>query len=136
MKTALLVTVLTAAAFPALAEGDADAGESLFGRCKSCHSVANGDTVIVRGGRTGPNLYGIMDLPAGTADFRYSAAFAALAETGLVWSDENFVAWVSDPQGFLDATTGGGVGRTQMSFKLRDGAEDIAAYLRSLQTEQ
>ena len=39
--------------------GDAVKGESDFKKCKSCHSIVASDgTEIVKGGKTGPNLYG------------------------------------------------------------------------------
>lgn len=132
MKTFITTLALGLMAAPVLAEGDVATGESLFGRCKSCHAIADGDNVIVRGGRTGPNLFGIMDAPAGAADFRYSGAITALAEAGVIWDEANFIAWVTDPGQFLEDTLGDGAPRTRMSFKLASGAEDIAAYLASL----
>ena len=58
---------------PALAGGDAAAGERGFKKCKSCHMIVSdaGDT-IVKGGKTGPNLYGVAGRQAGSVDgFRY-----------------------------------------------------------------
>ncbi|MEX0970135.1 MAG: c-type cytochrome [Paracoccaceae bacterium] len=134
MKPLVFATTLLAAT-PVFAEGDAARGEDLFNRCKSCHAIADGDNVFVRGGRTGPNLFGIMDSPAGAADFRYSGALLALAEAETVWDDENFIAWVTDPGDFLQATLGDSAPRSRMTFKLADGAGDIAAYLRSLSAQ-
>lgn len=133
LTLALFATAISAT--PILAAGDAARGEELFNRCKSCHAISDGDNVIVRGGRTGPDMFGIMDSPAGAADFRYSEAMVALAEAGTVWDDENFVAWVTDPAAFLQATLGNSAPRTRMTFKLADGAQDIAAYLRSLSAQ-
>ncbi|MGR3722326.1 c-type cytochrome [Abyssibius alkaniclasticus] len=131
----LVIAAALFAATPVFAQGDASRGEDLFRSCKSCHTIADGDNVIVRGGRTGPNLFGIMDNPVATADFRYSDALVALAEAGTVWDDANFIAWVSDPRAFLETTLGDSAPRTRMTFKLADGAEDIAAYLRSLSAQ-
>ncbi|HEY0212381.1 MAG TPA: cytochrome C, partial [Paenirhodobacter sp.] len=44
--------------------GDADAGAKLFTRCKACHSVVAQDgTIVVRGGKVCPNLFGVMGRP-------------------------------------------------------------------------
>ncbi|MCL4166617.1 UNVERIFIED_CONTAM: hypothetical protein GTU68_031205, partial [Idotea baltica] len=53
--------------------GDAEKGESDFKLCKSCHAVTATDgTVIQKGGKTGPNLYGVIGRVAGSdPDFRY-----------------------------------------------------------------
>jgi len=67
MKMALLGLLMTAG--PALAgghaSGDAAAGEAVFKKCKACHAiVADDGTVIVKGGKNAPNLYGIYDRQA------------------------------------------------------------------------
>ena len=87
MKTLITATAaMLALAAPALAEGDAAAGEKEFRKCKSCHMIESpaGES-IVKGGRVGPNLYGIIGSTAGTVeDFRYGEALAAKGEEGLV----------------------------------------------------
>jgi cytochrome c len=61
-------TVATAAlalmAAPAFADGhasgNAEAGEDVFKKCKSCHMiVADDGTAIQKGGKTGPNLVSV-----------------------------------------------------------------------------
>lgn len=125
MKTLLTTTaaMLTLAA-PALAEGDAAKGEKDFRQCKACHMIQSPDgEMIVRGGRVGPNLYGVIGRTAGTVeDFRYSKDHAALADEGVVWNEENIVEYMTDPSDFIG-------GRSKMTFKLRKGGENIAAYL-------
>ena len=45
-----------------------------FGKCKACHSIIAADgTDIVKGGKTGPNLFGVIGRPVGSLDgFTYS----------------------------------------------------------------
>lgn len=122
-----------ALATPVFAEGDAAAGEKAFNRCKSCHMIANGDDTIVRGGRTGPNLYGLVGRQAGTYEgFKYGDSIVAAGEAGLVWDEETFVTYVQDPKAFLADYLDDSSARSKMSFKLRKGGEDIYAYLASL----
>ena len=118
---------------PVLAEGDAGKGEKGFKKCKSCHEiVSDAGDVIVKGGKTGPNLYGITGKPIASVDFKYSDSLVALGEGGETWNEENFVAWLTDPKAFLIDKTGDSKARSKMSFKLKKGGEDIYAYLVSV----
>ena len=140
MRKALFLTTFVATSAlstAAFAEGDAAAGEDLFKRCKSCHTIADGDDVIVRGGRTGPNLFGIVGNTAGTIEgFRYGDAIVAAGAGGLVWTEEAIAEYVADPTTFLRAALGDDTARSKMTFKLRSGGEDVAAYLASLSDEE
>ena len=115
------------------ASGDAEAGEKAFGKCKSCHMIQDAEgTDIVKGGKTGPNLYGIVGRTAGTYEgFNYGADLVAAGEAGLVWDEEQFAAYVQDPKKFLSDYLGSAA-RSKMSFRLKDGGEDIYAYLASV----
>ena len=114
---------LLSLAMPALAEGDAAAGEKTFNQCKACHMIASADETIVRGGQVGPNLYGVIGRTMGSVeDYRYSDGLAAKAEEGEVWTEENLAEYVTDPSDFLGS-------RSKMTYKLRKGSEDVAAYL-------
>ena len=121
-------------ATPVFAEGDAAAGEKAFNRCKSCHTITADDgTTIVRGGRTGPNLYGVIGRQAGTyEDFRYGKDLVAAGEAGLVWDEATFETYLQDPRAFLVDYLDSKKARSKMAFKLRDGGEDIYAYLVSV----
>jgi len=131
--------LITAIAFgllaaPAFATGDVDKGEKGFKKCKSCHTIApaEGD-VIVKGGKTGPNLYGVIGRTAGTFEgFKYGADIVAAGEAGLVWDEENFVSYVQDPKKFLKEYLDNTSAKSKMSFKLKKGGEDVAAYLSSV----
>ena len=118
--------------------GDAANGETVFGkRCVTCHVVVNaeGEKLAGRAARTGPNLFQVAGHAAGAAeDFRYGKDLAAAGEAGLTWTEENFVAYVQDPHGFLRSHTGDDGARSKMSFRLKsaEDAADIYAYLVSL----
>ena len=124
MKTILAASAtLIALSFPALAEGDAEKGENDFKKCKACHMIASDSETIVKGGKTGPNLYGVIGRTIGSAeDFKYSDGLAAKGEEGLVWDEDELAAFITDPSDYLGS-------RSKMTFKLRKGAEDVAAYL-------
>ncbi len=113
---------------------DAAAGEKEFNKCKSCHMiVADDGTVIVKGGRTGPNLYGVIGRTAGgVEDFRYGDSLVAAGEAGLVWDEATFVEYVQDPKGFLATYLDDSGARSKMSYRLRKGMEDVYAYLVSV----
>lgn len=130
LVTAAFVGLLAA---PAFAEGDPAKGEKGFNKCKSCHTVtSNTGDVIVKGGRTGPNLWGLAGRAAGAVDgFKYSADLLAAGEAGLVWNEESFIAFAADPKKFLQAETGNSKAKSKMSFRLKKGGEDIYAFLAS-----
>ncbi|HKK97080.1 MAG TPA: cytochrome C [Marivita sp.] len=134
IATAATAITLSGAAF---AEGDAEAGAKEFNKCKSCHMiVADDGTEIVKGGRTGPNLYGIIGRQAGVVeDFRYGDSLVAAGEAGLVWDEESFVAYVQDPRGYLREYLDDSSARSKMSYRLRSGMEDVYAYLVSVGPE-
>ena len=143
VKTAVLGVAL--AAGPAFADshatGDAAAGEKVFAKCKACHSIvdAGGDT-IVKGGRTGPNLYGIYTRVAGAdEDFasKYGSSMIEAGEAGLAWNEQDFIAYVQDPRAFLQNYLDDRKARTKMSLKLRkeEDARNVWAYLVSVGPE-
>jgi cytochrome c len=132
-KYILLAATAALMAGPALA-GDPAAGEAEFRKCKACHSVIAPDgTEIQKGGRTGPNLYGIIGRAvASDQDHTYGDSLAALGATGTVWDEASFAAYVADPAAYLKSALGDDSAKSKMSFKLASGAEDIAAYLVSV----
>lgn len=135
MKTILIaIAAAIAVAGPTFAEGDAAKGEADFKKCKSCHMiVADDGTEIVKGGKTGPNLYGLIGRAPGTApDFKYGDSILAVSESGLVWDEAELAAYVSDPSAWLAEKTGDSGAKSKMTFKLTKGQEDMAAYLATL----
>ncbi len=122
------------------ATGDAAAGETAFRQCIACHVVTNeaGDTLAGRNARTGPNLYGVPGAVVGHVDdFRYSSGLTTLHEQGVIWTEENFVAYVQDPTAYLREATGDNGARGAMAFRVRseEDALNLYAYLASLTTE-
>lgn len=132
-KFILLAATVAALGGPALA-ADPAAGEEAFKKCKACHSVIAPDgTEIQKGGRTGPNLYGIIGRGvAADPDFRYGDSLAALGATGAVWDAASFAAYTTDPSAYLKSALGDDGAKSKMSFKLDAGGEDVAAYLSSV----
>lgn len=119
---------------PALAAGDPAAGEKAFAKCKTCHAITAADgTVIQKGSKVGPNLYGVVGRPAGSeADFKYSPSMIEAGEKGLVWDEATVVEYVQDPTAFLKTYLGDDKARGKMTFKLTSGMEDVVAYLQSV----
>ena len=133
---ALRGTALLAAGPAPAAEsgGDAAKGEAEFRKCRACHSIVGGDgEVIFRGGRNGPNLWGVAGRQAGSlADFNYSPDMVRAGEAGLVWSEAEFRRYTQDPRGYLGDYLGDDGAKSYMTFRLKSGAEDIWAYLVSV----
>ena len=132
MKYALIAATALLAS-PALA-GDAAVGESEFKKCKACHAIiADDGTEIQKGGKTGPNLYGVIGRQVGAApDFKYGDALVAAGADGTVWDEAMLAAYVTDPTAWLKEKTGDAAAKSKMSFKLKAKQEDIAAYLASV----
>ncbi len=132
-----LLTTATLAALalsaPAFA-GDAAKGEADFKKCKACHMiVADDGTEIQKGGKTGPNLYGVIGRTvASAADFKYGESIAAVGAKGVVWDEAMLAAYVADPGKWLKEQTGDAAAKSKMTFKLAKGGEDMAAYLASV----
>ena len=141
MKSTLAVALLTGSLAGPLyadghASGDAAAGEKAFRQCKACHMIADADgNAIAKGGKTGPNLYGLAGRTAGAAeDFtRYRDSLVAAGEAGLVWDEEQFLAYVADPKAYLQSYLNDDSAKSGMSFKLRKDEDglNIWAYIVS-----
>lgn len=135
MKATFVATLLALSiAVPAAAQ-DAAKGEAEFRKCKACHAIIAPDgTEIVKGGKTGPNLFGVVGRPVGSLpDFGYSEALSAIGAGGMVWDTTLLAAFLVDPSAWAQSQTGDAAARSKMPFKLARGAEDMAAYLATLQ---
>ena len=137
MNRILATAIACLLALPAYAEGSAKAGKKTFNKCKSCHQITDpAGEVIVKGGKTGPNLYDIANRTAGTVEgFKYGDSIVTAGENGLVWNEENFVAYAQNPKSFLKDYLGETSAKSKMTFKLKKGAEDIYAYIVSVSEE-
>lgn len=134
MKLLPLIASLTLVAAPAFAAGDAAKGENEFKKCKACHAITAPDgTDIVKGGKVGPNLYGVVGRPLASVEgFAYGDGIKEAAGKGLVWDEAMIAAYVADPTKWLEEQTGDPKAKSKMSFKLPKGGEDVAAYLASV----
>ena len=137
MKLANLSTLMMTLSFafgaPALAGVDIAAGQKVFNKCKSCHSISNGDEMIVKGGKVGPNLYGVVGRQAGTYEgFSYYDSIVAAGQAGLVWDEEKISQWVQNPKAFLKEYLSDPKAHSAMTFRVRKGGADVAAYLASV----
>ena len=137
MKYIITLAALMLAA-PAFADsdmaGDAAAGEKDFKRCKSCHAITDdAGEDIVKGGKTGPNLFNVIGRTAGSAEgFKYSKSLEEAGEKGLVWDTETLAEFIKDPKDFLKEHNDDKKARSKMTFKMKKGGEDIAAYLKTV----
>ncbi|WGV16293.1 c-type cytochrome [Fuscovulum ytuae] len=127
---ALTLATLTA---PAFAQ-DAAKGEADFKKCKACHAIIAADgTEIVKGGKTGPNLFGILGRTVGGLEgYAYGDSIVAVGASGAVWDEAMIAAYLVDPTKWLKEQTGDAAAKSKMSFKLAKGGEDMAAYLATL----
>ena len=101
------------------AQGDAEAGRTVFFRCQACHRVTGGARPLA-----GPNLDNIFGRMAGTSD-TYPPYSKAVRESGIVWSEQALNQWMADPQNFLPGN--------KMPFagvRSEQDRKDLLAFLR------
>ena len=136
IRTAILAAAMAVTAGAAYAESHVAEGEKLVAkRCKSCHMIADGDNVILKGGKTGPNLWAVVGRQAGTVEgFKYGDSLVEAGAAGLVWDEEQLLAYLEDPRKYLRAYLDDKKAKSKMSFKLKkeDQRAAVAAYLASL----
>lgn len=135
MKISLFATLATLAlAVPAVAQdaaGDPAKGENEFKKCKACHAITDdAGNDIVKGGKTGPNLYGVVGRKAGTEEgFKYSDALIKLGEAGEIWTPADLTAYITDPNKYAEEKVGDPKLKTKMTFKLTKNQADVVAFL-------
>ena len=119
--------------------GNVADGKKSFKKCKSCHSIISDDGVAIeKGGKAGPNLWGIRGRVSGTSSYRYGNSIVTAGEGGLVWEKKEFIEYVSNPKAFLVAKLKDKSARSKMSYKLKkvSDARNIWAYLVSHDTNK
>lgn len=106
----------------AQAEGDVATGERVFKRCAACHAVgANAKNKV------GPQLNGIVGREMGGVDgYRYSKPLTEKAAEVGTWDEEELMAYLADPSGFL-----GGRGKMAQKFPKEDDRLNVIAYLKT-----
>ena len=106
-----------------MAKASVENGQKTFKKCKACHTAEKG-----AGNKVGPNLYGVVGRPAGTADgYSYSANMKAKAGEIGNWDEAKTASFISNPKEYLG-------GKSKMTFKLKkpQARADVIAYLKSL----
>ena len=135
-KILKICAILSSLASSPVTADDTSKGEKTFKKCKSCHMIVrdSGET-IVKGGRNGPNLFGILGRKAGSVDgFKYGKSLVKLGTTGFTWSETEFVAYLANPKKYLIDKLDDKKARSKMSYKLKNEADalNIWAYLESI----
>lgn len=117
--------VLFAAILGALSAGhskaqEAPAGEKVFAKCKTCHTVQDDKNKV------GPSLKGVIGRAAGThPGFKYSTAMIEAGKGGLVWDDARLTEYLQNPKAVVKGT--------KMAFpglKSDDEIKAVIAYLK------
>jgi len=110
-----LLFVMLVAPRPSVA-ADVAAGQTVFNRCKICHSLEAGKNMV------GPSLHGLFGRKAGTVDnYTYSGA---MKDAGVVWDDDTVTKYLRDPKAFIPGD--------KMAFPgIKDDTQitDLLAYL-------
>lgn len=115
-------------------EGNAEKGEKVFKKCKSCHNVGEGAKHKV-----GPALTGVIGRTAGTAEgYKFGPTIVAAGAAGLVWSEEEIFAYLADPKKFLREKLDDNKGKSKMAFKLKKDQDrlDVIAYLKTFSSAE
>jgi len=102
-----------------LKTADVAAGQAVFAKCQSCHSLtANG---------TGPDLMGVVGRkPASEAGFSYSDAMKAFAAKQPIWDYEHIYEFIKGPQAYINGTKMTFVGLKQQQDRI-----NVIAYLHT-----
>jgi len=124
MKKIVLAGLMSALMpFAAFAEGDVEAGEKVFKKCKACHMVGTNAK-----NRVGPTLNGVVGRASAQVEgYKYSKAMIA-AE--LTWDEETLTTYLANPRKAVKGT--------KMAFaglKKDADLENIIAYLAQFDTD-
>ena len=113
----VLVGAMTLGSGVALAQGDAEAGEKVFNKCKACHVADEPQN------RVGPHLVGLFGRQAGSVEgFKYSDA---MKESGVTWDEGTIAEYIADPRGYIKGNRMAFVG-----LKDEEEIADLIAYLK------
>jgi cytochrome c len=102
-----------------LPKADVAAGQAVFAKCQSCHSLtANG---------TGPNLTGVEGRKPGTeAGFSYSPAMQAFGGKTPAWDFDHLYDFLKNPQAYVSGTK-----MTFVGLKKPEDRINLLAYLHT-----
>ncbi|CAN7306456.1 cytochrome c family protein [Rhizobium sp. LjRoot98] len=106
---------------PLLATADASAGETVFKKCASCHTVDKGGA-----NKVGPNLWGLVERPIASHEgFAYSAGMKTFAESNKTWTYDHLSFFIEAPKKHVPGTAMGFAG-----VKKPDERANLIAWLR------
>jgi cytochrome c len=118
----MAATAVCVTAGGALAQGNAEAGEDVFKKCRACHDIGDGAK-----NKVGPQLNGIIGRKVGTVEgFSYSDANKEAGGKGLVWSEDELFKYLENPAVYMP--------KNKMAFaglKDEQDRKDVIAYLKS-----
>jgi cytochrome c len=106
-----------------LASADAAAGEGVFKKCASCHSIEKGGP-----NKVGPDLWGVVERPIASHEgFSYSAAMTEFSKGGTEkWTFEHLNAFLTAPKQHVPGTAMGFAG-----IKKDDERANLIMYLHT-----
>jgi cytochrome c len=105
-----------------LPTADIKAGEAVFAKCKSCHTIEAGGA-----NGTGPNLHGVLGKKSGShPGFAYSAAMVEHGNTLGAWTFEEASEFITAPQKHVPGTK-----MTFVGLKKPEDRINLLAYLNS-----
>ena len=104
---------------PALASGDAAAGEKVFKKCKACHAVD------AEKHKTGPHLVNIIGRAAGSAD-GYKKYSKAMKSSGIIWNEETLNGYLEKPKAYVKGTR-----MVFAGLRKEEDRANVIAYLKS-----
>ncbi len=121
-----VVWLLMALGWPGLAmaqEGNATAGQRVFGACRACHLVGEGAKT-----GTGPALNGLFGRVAGTIPgYTYSEANAG---AGFTWDEAVFSEYIRNPTAKIPGTK-----MVYSGLRGDKAVADLTAYLKQFDAE-
>ncbi|MGK6311419.1 c-type cytochrome [Neorhizobium sp. DT-125] len=129
MKCPILLIAASVAIFSACGvnaqEGDANAGATVFNKCKACHDAETDKNKV------GPSLNGVIGRVAGThPGFAYSKAMVEAGKAGLQWDEASLRDYLHNPKAKVKGT--------KMAFAgLKDEGEinNLLAYLEQFKKQ-
>lgn len=121
LRIPVMLLGIAALGATALAEGNAENGETIFRKCRTCHDVGPNAR-----NKVGPHLNNVIGRKAASLeDYKYSPAFKVLGEKGVVWDESTLLKYLTKPSDMVQ--------RSKMVFpglSDEEDRKDVLAYLK------